>query len=193
MKTKIFGFLFLASGFVSFAQSLENLKLQAKKIYDANYTMDFDTVTELTYPKIYETLGKSAFIEKLDADYQNEEFRMRLQIVDPVFQYSEIKKIEGKSFCIITYKNPIRYFFEKKMDAATAQKKAADLKTSAQAYETIVEPKRNSINVKRNSKFIAFADESTQNQWKFINYDDLVQRERLDALLNENIKKELGL
>lgn len=193
MKTKIFRFLLLVSSCVSFAQSLESLKLQTKKIYDANYTMDFDAVTELTYPKIYETSGRDAFMEKLDNDYQNEEFRMRLEIENPVFQYSEIKKIEGKSYCIITYKNPIRYFFEKKMDAATAQKKASDLKISTKAYETIVEPKRNSINVKRNSKLIALADQSTKNQWKFINCDDLMQREKLDALLNENIKKEFGL
>ncbi|HMI07080.1 MAG TPA: hypothetical protein VK528_06020 [Flavobacterium sp.] len=191
MKTKI-TYLFLLYGTIAFSQSLENLKANTKKIYDANYTMDFDTVIELTYPKIYES-GKPAFEEKLDSDYQNDEFRMRLEIENPVFQYSEIKKVDEKSICIITYKNPIRYFFESKLDAVTAQKKVASLKESVKAYEVNFEPKRNSINVKRNSKLVAIADDSTQNQWKFINLDDLAQREMAGKLLNENIKKELGL
>lgn len=193
MKTKLFSLLLILFSLFSFSQSLENLKIQTRKIYDANYTMDFDTIADLTYPKIYEILGKTAFTDKLDTDYQNDEFRMRLEIENPVFQYSEIKKIDGRSYCIITYKNPVRYFLESKPDAATANQKAAALKESAKAYEVVVEPKRNSINVRRNSKLIAIADETTNNQWKFINLDDLTQRETAEKLLNESIKKELGL
>jgi hypothetical protein len=191
MKTKI-TFLFLLYGTIAISQSLENLKASTKKIHDANYNMDFGVLTELTYPKIYES-GKTAFEEKLDTDYQNDIFRMRLEIENPVFQYSEIKKVNDKSICIITYKNPIRYFFEAKLDATTAQQKVASLKESFKAYEVNFEPKRNSINVKRNSKLIAIADDSTQNEWKFINLDDLAQREIARKLLNESIKKELGL
>lgn len=186
--------LFLLWGMFSNAQSLDNLKAQTKKIYDANYTMDFEPLAELTYPDIVGQLGgRDKFLEKLDTDYQNDEFRKRLQLESPVFQYSEIKKIDGKSWCVISYYNPIRYFFEKKMDAATGQQKAAELKQSAQATQTIYEPKRNSINVKRHSRFVAIADETTQNQWKFINFDDVSQREMADKLLNESIKKQLGL
>lgn len=186
--------LFLLWGMFSNAQSLDNLKAQTKKIYDANYTMDFEPLAELTYPDIVAQLGgRDKFLEKLDTDYQNDEFRKRLQLESPVFQYSEIKKIDGKSWCVISYYNPIRYFFEKKMDAATGQQKAAELKQSAQATQTIYEPKRNSINVKRHSRFVAIADETTQNQWKFINFDDVSQREMADKLLNESIKKQLGL
>ena len=190
---KIYLVLFLLCVCISFGQSLDNLKIQTKKICDANYTMDFDAVAELTYPKVYEAQGKAAFVEKIDIDYQNDEFRKRLQIESPVFQYSEIKKIDGKSICVITYKNPIRYFFEKPLDATTGPQKAAALKESTQAYETIYEPKRNSINVKRNSKLIVISDASTGNEWKFINTDDVSQREILNSVLNENIKKELGL
>jgi hypothetical protein len=111
----------------------------------------------------------------------------------PTFQYSEIKKIDGKSWCVVSYYNPIRYFFEKQMDATTGPQTAAELKISERATQTIYEPKRNTVNVKRHSRFIAIADESTQNQWKFINFDDVAQRELADQLLNENIKKQFGL
>lgn len=191
MNAKILSvFLCLLSFFLS-AQTLENLKPLTQKICGANYNMDFETVADLTYPKIFE--NRTAFTEKLDSDYQNEVFRMRLQIENPVFKYSEILKIDGKSYCVVSYNNPIRYFFETKLDAVTGPKKAAELKQSARANETIYEPKRNSINVKRNSQLIAIADELTQNQWKFINLDDLTQRAAADSLLNESLKKQLGL
>ena len=193
MKTK-FIFLFILFSSFSFSQSLEKLKLETKKIYDANYTMDFDGITDLTYPKIVESIGnRDTFLEKLDLDYQNEEYRMRLELVTPVFQYSDIKKIEGKTFCVITYRNPIRYFFENKLNSDSASKKVNWLKENNNANEVVFEPKRNSINVKRVSKLIAIADETTGNEWKFFNFDDSSQRETFKTLFNENVKKELGL
>ena len=128
MKKTRFALLFLLIPIALFSQTFEKLKSDTQKIGDANYNMDFDVVANLTYPKVYEASGKSAFIEKLDSDYQNAEFRMRLEIVNPLFQYSEMKTIEGKKFYTITYKNPTRYFYEKKMDAATAQKKRCNIK-----------------------------------------------------------------
>jgi hypothetical protein len=141
-----------------------------------------------------ESIGnKDSFLEKLDLDYQNEEYRMRLELVTPVFQYSELKKIEGKTFCVITYRNPIRYFFENKLNSDSASKKVNWLKENNNAKEVVFEPKRNSINVKRVSKLIAIADETTGNEWKFFNFDDSSQREIFKTSFNENVKKELGL
>lgn len=191
MKTKTL-FLFILFSLSSFSQSIEKLKAETKKIYDANYTMDFVVIAQLSYPKIIETIGKDAFLDQLDADYQNEEYRMRLELVTPVYNYSEIKKIEGKTFCVITYRNPIRYFFENKLTADTAAKKVTWLKERNTAQEVIFEPKRNSINVKRTSKFIAIADETTGNEWRFFNFDDMNQRRIFTEIFSESTKKELG-
>ena len=191
MKTKTL-FLFILFSLSSFSQSIEKLKAETKKIYDANYTMDFDVIALLSYPKIIETIGKDAFLDQLDADYQNEEYRMRLELVTPVYNYSEIKKIEGKTFCVITYRNPIRYFFENKLTADTAAKKVTWLKERNTAQEVIFELKRNSINVKRTSKFIAIADETTGNEWRFFNFDDINQRRIFTEIFSESTKKELG-
>lgn len=192
MKTKII-FLLLLCSLSTFSQTIEKLKVATKKIYDANYNMDFDSIVNLTYPKIVESIGgKNTMLNKLDLDYQNDEFRMRLEIVTPVFQYSEIKKIEGKTFCVITYRNPIRYFFENKLDNDTAVKKVNWLKENNSTKEVFFEPKRNSINVKRISKLVAIADETTSKEWKFFNFDDSSQREIFKTLFSENTKKELG-
>ena len=167
MKKKLLILILISASFTAFAQSLDQLKSATRKIYDANYTMDFDAVTELTYPKIYEAQGKPAFVAKLDNDYLNDEFRMRIQMESSVFAYSDIKKIAGKTFCIVTYKNPARVFFEKKVEASEAAGKAAALKERYRANEVLFEPKRNSFNVKRISKLVAIFDETTDGQWRF--------------------------
>lgn len=176
------------------AQSLENLKLEASKVYDANYSMDFDAILKLSYPQIVTSIGSETMLAKLDSDYLNERYRMRIQLeTHPVFQYSAIKKIDGKTICVITFKNPVRYFYEKKLDTDTAAQQAALLKESNNTREVTFEPKRNSFNVRRNSRFIAISDDTTQNQWKFFNLDDASQRQLFEALFADNVKKDLGL
>jgi len=192
MKTKLSCF-FLLLHFCVIAQSLDKLKSDTRKIYDANYTMDFDVVTELTYPKIYEAQGKAAFIDYLDTEHQNDEYRMRIQMESSVFAYSEMKKVAGKSFYVITYKNPARVFFEKKVAAENAAQKAAWIKQRYVASEVLFEPKRNSFNVRRNSKLVAVSDETTNGEWRFFDFNDPMQRQSFDAIFSADVKKELGL
>jgi hypothetical protein len=193
MKSKIFPIVLLFVSCFSFSQTLEKLKVDTKKIYDANYTMDFEAIANHTHPKIIEQLGKEKFLEKLDTDYQNDEYRMRLQLVSPVFQYGEIKKIEGKTYCVISYRNPVRYFYETKLDSNTSLIKANNLREKDQTKDVTFEPKRNSFNVRRISKFIAIADARSSNEWKFINMDDVTQRQLLETIIEDLVKKQLGL
>lgn len=185
-------FLLLVSCF-SYAQTIEQVKVETKKIYDANYTMDFDAVANLTYPSIVEHFGRSKFLDKLDNDYQNEKYRMRIQLEKMVFQYGEIQKIDGKMYCVITYRNPARYFYETKLDSNTSLSEANFLREKDQTKDVTFEPKRNSFNVRRISKLIAIADATTKNEWKFLNVDDLEQRALSKNILNDTVKKQLGL
>ena len=192
MKSKLFFLLFLLSS-SSFAQSIDQLKIATKKIYDANYTMDFETVAQLTYPQIVTAIGKDKLLEKLDTDYQNEAFRMRLELVTPVFIYAPIKKIANRSFVVVSYKNPVRYFFENKLNPTIAAEKVTELRKKNQTQDVTFEPKRNSFNVRRISKLIAISDETTSGYWKFYNLDDEVQRQFFDTTFDITVKKELGL
>lgn len=181
-------------GQMNFAQSSAELKTAAQKIYDAYYTMDFEAVAALSYPKIIEQSGGNIlFTDKLDHDYQNDDFRKRLQLVKPIFVFGAIQKISGKSLCVIGYKNPERYFFEKKLTAASAAAEAEKLKKANLTNEVTFEPKRNSFNVRKNSKLIAVFDETTQNQWKFFNWDDPAQRTVFNQIFSAEELKILGL
>lgn len=193
MQSKTLVLLLLFVSYFSTAQTIEQLKVANKKIYDANYNMDFEAIHMLTYPKIIEQFGKAKFLDKLDNDYQNEKYRMRLQLVSPVFQYGPIQTIDGKMYCVITYKNPVRYFFENKLDSNTSLLEANALREKDQTRDVTFELNRNSFNVRRISKLIAIADASTGNEWKFINMDDVDQRTHSKSILDDAVKKQFGL
>ena len=140
-----------------------------------------------------ETIGKDILIEKIEKYYENDEYRLREQLEILPFQYGQIKKIEGKSFCVITFRNPMRYFFETKLTTETALEKATWLKQINKSKEVTFEPKRNSFNVRRMSTYVAVIDETTNNEWKFFNLDDANQLAAFQTIFGESIKKALGL
>ncbi|UPT70258.1 MAG: hypothetical protein M0D53_14320 [Flavobacterium sp. JAD_PAG50586_2] len=155
--------------------------------------MDFDEITSLTYPKLIETIGAENIYDKIEQYYENDEYRLRYQLETVPFQYGEIKKIEGRSFCVITCRNPMRYTFGEKLSKEAAAKKTQDLRDINKTKEVTFEPARNSFNVKRTTTFVAVSDETTANQWKFFNFDNVFQQEIFDSNFGESIKKELGL
>ena len=192
MKNKL-SILILFFSIVTFSQSTESLKIDTKKYYEANYLMDFETIVRLSHPIMVQTIGKDLLLEKLDKYYENEEYRLREQLETLPFQYGMVKKIEGKSFCVITFRNPMRYFFETKLTTETAADKANWLKQINKSKEVTFEPKRNSFNVKRTTTYLAVMDETTIKEWKFFNLDDANQLASFQTIFGESIKKELGL
>ena len=193
MKIKLCAILFFVSISFGFSQSIENLMLATRQLYQANYTMDFDAIVLLSYPKIEASIGKDSMLEKLDLRHQNEEFRFRLQLEMVPFQFGPIRKIEEISFCVVTFRNPMRYFYENKLSPEKAVEKTTWLKEINNTKDVIFEPKRNSFNVKKMSTYIAIMDETTNSQWKFFYLDDPNQKQIFESIINESVKKELGL
>ena len=192
MKNK-FSILLLFFSVVAFSQSTESLKIATKKYYEANYLMDFETMVSLSHPLMVKTIGKDLLLEKLDKYYENEEYRLREQLETLPFQSGMVKKIEGKSFCVITFRNPMRYFFETKLTTKAAADKANWLKQINKSKEVTFEPKRNSFNVKRTTTYLAVMDVMNIKEWKFFNLDDANQLASFQTIFGESIKKELGL
>lgn len=193
MKLKHLSLLFFFITFNSFSQSVETLKTSAKKFYEANYLMDFETIVSLLQPEMVKIIGKDSMLEKLDKYYENDEYRLREQLETLPFQYGVIKKIESKSFCVITFRNPMRYFFETKLTTETAAEKANWLKQINKTKDVTFEPKRNSFNVRRTTTYLAVIDETTHNEWRFFNLDDANQLASFQSIFSESVKKQLGL
>ena len=87
----------------------------------------------------------------------------------------------------------MRYFFETKLTAETALSKTDLLKEINKTKEVTFEPNRNSFNVKKTTTFVAVADETTNNEWKFFNFDDVIQYQSFQVIFGESVKKALGL
>lgn len=193
MKSKLITVILVFSSVTTFSQSVESLKVATKKLYEANYLMDFQAIVSLSYPKMVETVGAALLLEKIEKHYENEEYRLREQLEILPFQYGIIKKVAEKTFCVITFRNPMRYFFENKLTPEISTQKKAWLQEINATKDVTFEPIRNSFNVRKTSTYVAIADETTSNEWRFFNLDDSNQLTSFKSLIDENIRKELGL
>lgn len=186
-------FLVLLISIPAFSQSKESLQNAITKLHQANFLMEFEDIAQLTYPKVYEADGKSAFLEKLDTDFQNDDYRMRLQLEKVPFLFSEFKTIGAQTFCVVRSRNPKRYTFEKKLTAAKAEEKKTWLQEKEKTQNITFEPNRNSFNVRSESIYVAVFDAETMGEWKFFNLDDAFQSNAFNTLFDNNIKITLGL
>ena len=193
MKIKYLPLLLLFITFNSFSQSTEALKTSAQKLYEANYLMDFTTIAQLSYSKMIENIGKDTFLEKTELHYENEEYRLRYQLQNVPFQFGAIKKINDRTFCVITVRIPKRYFFETKLTPEKATEKKAWLQEINHTKDVVFEPNRNSFNVKMINTFVAVFDESTHGEWKFFNFDSPEQLAAFETIFGNEVKKQLGL
>ena len=190
---KQFSLLILLVVYNGFAQSTESLKTATKNFYEANYLLDFETIVSLSYPKMVENFGRDVLLEHIEKHFENQEYRLRLQLETIPFQFGEVKKIGSTSFCVITCRNPMRYFFETKLTSETATIKAIWLQEINKTKEVTFEPNRNSFNVRKTTTFLAVSDETTNNRWTFFNFDDEKQYQAFRTIFDESVQKELGL
>lgn len=193
MKSKYLALLFFFFTFNSFSQSIETLKTSAQKLYEANFLMDFEAIVQLSYPPMVSNIGKQIMLEKTELHYENEEYRLRYQLQSVPLQYAPIKKINEKSFCVITIRIPKRYFFEAKLSAEQAAEKKTWLQEVNHTKDVTFEPNRNSFNVKKISTYVAVWDETTNGEWKFFNFDNTEQLTAFNVLFGETVKSALGL
>lgn len=191
MKLQL-SFLFLFIGAITFAQSEETLQKEAKLMYQASYNMNFETVLDLTYPKIFDLASREQLGQILRNSFQNEQFKIRLVFPEVTFKYGKIKEVEGKKAVLITYVSAMRMTFEQKFYGNEAQEMLMGLKQSLPEKKVSYEPNTNSFFIEGTDAMIAISDNHTNKAWKFITYDK-VQRPMLVEMLGENLLKELGL
>lgn len=192
MMKKIFIAIVLLTAIPFFGQSVESLKSDCQKIYDATYNMDFDKILDYTYPKLFDIIDRESMYQVLDQTFQNEELRIRFVHPNPSFTFSDIKEIDGKKLCIIHYNNAARMIFEEKLSDNEAEKLEESLKGAMTNKKITFEKSRNAFYMEGKETMIAVSDEHTQNKWRFINYDPS-QKELLNMMLGEKIVSQLEL
>lgn len=187
---KISCFLFLFTTICGFSQSLEKLKSDAQKMYDASYNMDFEAVMDFTYPKFFELTTRENLIKVMDETFQNDTMKVRLVYPSVTFKYSDVKTIEGRKFCVIRYRNAMRMTYFQPIPANRVDEFLQPMKDSKKFEAVMFEKDRNSIFLTGTAIMLAVSDDLTKGEWKFINYDD---EKILEILFVKNLKTELGL
>lgn len=191
MKKLFLILAFLATS-IGFSQTLQSLKADTQKMYEASYNMNYDEVTSFTYPKVFELIPKEKMLEILEQTFNNESMRVRLVTVDPKFVYSEIQKIENKNVAIVNYNNAMRIIFEQKMTEDEGTKMLENFKNSGNYTVTKFEKERNAVYLEGPATMIAVADETTKNEWKFLNYEK-GQSQMANEVLGESLISKLKL
>jgi hypothetical protein len=159
-------------------------------MYDASYTMDFETILDLTYPKVFDIVNRETMLTTLDNLFQNKTMKVRFVHPKVTFTYADIKEIEGKKFCVINYKNAMRITFEEKLTQDRADIFLKSMNETKKYTTVKFETERNSFLLEGNSILIAVSDELSRNRWTFLNHDNDVF---FVQIFNVTIKKELGL
>jgi hypothetical protein len=190
MKSKILFFaFFLFQTITILAQDMASLKTEALKSYKASVNMNFDAIFETTYPKVFDIIPQEQMKKMFGQMMENEKFSIKLVEVEPGFSFGEIKKIEGKTFCLIGHNNVMAMKFKEPMDDAESM---TDIfKSSMNAEKVTYDRASNSFRIETRSTLIAVADDLTKNQWKFLNKDK--ENKMFSMLFDAKIVKALGL
>ena len=190
MKIKILFFaFFLFQTITILAQDMASLKTEALKSYKASVNMNFEAIFETTYPKVFDIVSQDQMKAMFGQMMENEQFSIKLVEVEPNFSFGEIKKIEGKSFCMISYNNVMTMKFKEPMDDAESM---IDIfKSSMEAEKVTYDKLTNTFRIEMRSTLIAVADDLTKNQWKFLNKDK--ENKMFSMLFDAKIVKALGL
>jgi hypothetical protein len=191
MKKTYLLLAFLATT-IGFSQTLETLKADTKKMYEASYIMNYDEVTNFTYPKVFDLIPKEKMLEMLEQTFNNETMRIRLVTVDHKFVYSDIQKIENKNVAVVNYNNAMRIIFEQKMTDEEGTKMVENFKSAGNYLVANFEKERNALYLEGPATMIAVADKTTKNEWKCLNYEK-GQSQIATTVLGESLVTKLKL
>ena len=190
MKSKILFFTFFIFQTITvLAQDMTSLKTEALKSYKAGVSMDFDAIFRTTYPKVFDIIPEEQMQTMFDEMMENEQFSIKLVEVEPEFTFGKIKKIEGKTFCLIDHNNVMTMKFKQPLEDAESM---TDIfKSSMNAEKVTYDKATNTFRIEMRSTLIAVADELTKKQWKFLNKDK--DNKLFSMIFDEKIVKALAL
>lgn len=184
-------YLFLLFFLNGYSQTLEQLKMETKTFYDAHYNMDFDGIAILYHPGYFEKITKEEITAKLDEQFQNDQTGIRFVFPTMNFSFGTIQEIEGKKYCVISFKNTYRVNFIDKLSEAEIQKNIASFQSNSKVKSVKYEAKRNSFFIEENVIWVAVFHSSTLDKWKFIEQNSKFRS--FDEVLAPQIQKQLGL
>ena len=162
----------LLSGFSTFAQDA-HLSKMVDQMFEATSNKDYDVMLDTTHPMLFEMMSRSELKKVLQSTFEgNDEFTVEMFKKAPIYTLSEIFIDEDKKaeYAFVVYDLPMTMIFHKEEfdEEGQAMMSAAFEQQNMEAEFVSA----NTINlIQRNAMNILIKDESTDNKWVIINYD----------------------
>lgn len=177
---------------LSFSQDLNSLKTGADKIYQATMKLDYDKILDLTYPRVFDIAPRDQMKELLKSTFNGtDDMKVKIINIPPDFKYGEIKKIEDKTFCLITHNLCLELIMTEPMSKEEGDLMVSMMKESMETNDVTFEDKTGTLKITKRSTMIAVSDAKTKNEWRFLNQDK--GNKVASYLFSEKIIKQLGL
>ena len=191
MKTKLIAsFIIVFVSLQMHSQTIEPLKLEIEKIYQATVVLDYDAILDATYPKVFEIVPKEQMKEVLKSTFNGVEgIKIKLLPTLPVFSFGEIFKIDNQSFCLVDHNLSMQLTMDEKME--DVEMMISIFKSTLETEKVTFDEPNNTFTIHKRSTMIGIYDEFTNNSWKFLNKDK--NNVLANKLLSEKVIKTLGL
>ena len=172
------------------SQTIEPLKVEIEKIYQATVVLDYDAILDATYPKVFEIVPKEQMKEVLKSTFNGGEgIKIKLLPTQPEFSFGEIFKIDNQSFCLVDHNLSMQLTMDEKME--DVEMMISIFKSALETEKVTFDEQTNTFTIHKRSTMIGIYDEFTNNSWKFLNKDK--NNVLANKLLSEKVIKTLGL
>ncbi|MFD2601059.1 hypothetical protein [Flavobacterium suzhouense] len=188
MKTRLFtATLLLALSLSGQAQDKYSLKAATQKMIDLTDQENYEDLIGTVYPGYFNVVTKEDYINQLQKKIEGPDYIVHRVRVEPSIDYGAVKKTEYTTFCLINYDTMLTVELKEKTAPENVAAKEAFFKKLFGTEDAYYIDSNNTVDVKKRLHIIAIADESTSNQWTFIDPSAPNAREAL----HEVIRKEL--
>ena len=154
-----------------FSQSLDLAKEGYFKVYEASEKLDFETIMDMSYPKLLELGGRAALIAEMTKAFTDPNFKLTFVKTEFKPEYSPIQEINGHRFSIIRRHNILKIAFKKPLNPEHASVIQANLARSNPARTVSFNAGENAFYSAGPDITFAISDALTKNQWRFLAYE----------------------
>lgn len=163
----------LMFSFCSLSAQTTEVKTLVNKMFKDVLSKDFESILDMTHPKVFDIVPKEQMLPLIKSTFEgNEEFSIELSNKVPEFKISEIFKGKEKNleYAFVSYDLGMKMTF-KKQEFDNEAKEMMTKMMKAQGMEAKFISNNTLKIVKNNSLTILIKEDSTNNEWKMLNYD----------------------
>ena len=172
------------------AQTQKELETNVTQMYNNTVKGNYESLLELTYPKIFDIVPKAQMLEVLKNMINGDGYTMMIIDTAPNFVYGPIKKIGTGSYCMIKHDLKMKMIFTERLTAEEGKQMIETFKAGMKTDDVNFDATENSITLKKQAEVIAVADALTQNKWMFLNRSG---NPLMAKIFDAKVMKELGL